>query len=180
MHPLRISPASGIEYRQYCPYNQFQVPEERGVIHIIHIQFQADREHLLVVLSLILKLIPIDIVPEAGLRSKSARHGGSNGILATTSNVHLIHGSRTRTYYRHRAIQDVYQLWQLINLQPSHNLSPPEDTILVRTQRSLIRPTSYTHRAELPHLELSVVLAHAVGKVEQRAGIADFGKDNGQ
>ena len=174
MHPLRILAAGGVEYRQHCPDYQFQVPEERGMLHIIHIQLQTDREHLLIVLSLILKLIPIDIVPKAGLRSKSARHGGSNGILATTSNVHLIHGSRTRTYYRHRAIQDVYKLRQLVNLQSPHHLPPPENSVLVRTQRSLIRPAGDTHRAELPHLELLIVLAYAIGKVKQGPRIANF------
>lgn len=177
MHPLWILSASGVEDGDDGPNDQLDVPKERSVLHVIHIQFQSDGQYLLVILLLIRKLIPIDIVPQARLRRQPTRHGGSDGILTTTSYIHLIHSSRARPHDRHGSVQDIHQLRQLVDLQPPHDLTPPKYTVLVRTQRSLIRAPCHTHRAKLPHLKLLIILPHPVGKVEQRSRVTQFRQD---
>lgn len=143
MQPLGVFPTGSIENCQYRPPYQPHIPAERSVLHVIDIQLQADGQHLLVVLRLILELVAIDVVPQARLARQSARHTRADGILAPTGYLHLVHSCWTGSHNAHRAVQDVQQLRQLVNLQPTHHLAPPEDTVLIRTERRLVCPTCH-------------------------------------
>ena len=63
VHPLRILPTSRIENRQHRPHNQQDIPSEARMLHVIHIQLQADGQHLLQFLLVIICCIQ----PEAHL-----------------------------------------------------------------------------------------------------------------